>query len=682
MNIGSLKGIGEKTEKIFNKIGVETTEDIIEYFPRTYDIFNLPVPIREVISGSICTIEGVIVKKADVKRVRNLQVVTTYIQDTDGDAIKATWFNMPFLRNTLKFNRRYIFRGKISCNGSMYGIEHPQIYTPEEYYKKAEEMQPIYPLTAGLNNNLIKKCVKQALESIDLQTDYMPEALKNAYNLADRSFALHNIHFPKNSEDLYKARRRLVFDEFFLFIMVLKNLKEEKESGRNGYVMSEKDEIDTLISHLPYCLTDAQTRTWNEIKKDMCGEKLMNRLVQGDVGSGKTIIAFFALIMTALNGYQGAMMAPTEVLARQHYETLISLLDKNDIDITPVLLTGSMTEKQKRGAYEKISFGESRIIIGTHALIQEKVQYENLALVVTDEQHRFGVKQREALGEKGAKPHVIVMSATPIPRTLAIILYGDLDVSLIDELPEGRLPVKNCVVGTDYRPNAYRFIEREVEKGRQAYVICPMVEESEAVEGQNVIDYAETLKSIFPSHINVQYMHGKMKPSEKNDIMEKFSKNEIKVLVSTTVVEVGVNVPNATVMMIENAEKFGLAGLHQLRGRVGRGNEQSYCILINTSDKPEAKERLEILTKSNDGFFIANEDLRIRGPGDFFGVRQSGEIEFKLGDVISDAKVIKAASDAANMYAGDIIEIPDDERHNLERKIKEYTLKRQNNINI
>ena len=420
---------------------------------------------------------------------------------------------------------------------------------------------------------------------------------------------------------------------------------------------------------MPYKLTNAQLRTWNEIEKDMSGSKVMNRLIQGDVGSGKTIVATLALISAALSGYQGAIMVPTEVLARQHLESINELIAENELNINTVLLTGSMKAKEKREAYAKIESGEVSIIIGTHALIQDSVNYKKLALVITDEQHRFGVRQRESIANKGSMPHIIVMSATPIPRTLAIIMYGDLDISIIDELPANRLPIKNCVVGTNYRPNAYKFIEQQVVQGRQAYIICPTVEFSEAIEGENVIDYCDTLKNIFPPYINIEYLHGKMKPAMKNEIMDRFAKNEIQILVSTTVVEVGVNVPNATVMMIENAERFGLAGLHQLRGRVGRGKYQSYCIFINASETKKASERLEILNHSNNGFEIANEDLKLRGPGDFFGVRQSGDMEFKLGDIYSDASILKTAADMVNRIEDGEIEVSDVEKQRLDEYI-------------
>jgi ATP-dependent DNA helicase RecG len=406
---------------------------------------------------------------------------------------------------------------------------------------------------------------------------------------------------------------------------------------------------------------------WKEIKDDMASEYAMNRLIQGDVGSGKTILAVLALLMAVKNGYQASIMVPTEVLAKQHYRSFCSMLAEFDVSVC--LLVGSMTAKEKNEAYDRIREHKVDIIVGTHALIQEKVVYNNLALVITDEQHRFGVKQREKLMTKGSSPHVLVMSATPIPRTLAIILYGDLDISIVDELPARRLPIKNCVVNTSYRPTAYRFIESQVAQGRQAYVICPMVEESEMIEAENVIDYAEQLKEAIPSNISVEYLHGKMKPKEKNSIMERFADGNIQVLVSTTVVEVGVNVPNATVMMVENSERFGLAQLHQLRGRVGRGEHQSYCIFVCGTGSREAKDRLEILNKSNDGFYIAEEDLKLRGPGDLFGIRQSGDLDFKIGNIYTDAAILKLAASAAKSLGEDEAEKIFTDNPHLEERI-------------
>lgn len=661
MDLNNLKGIGEKTEKLFYKAGIEKVNDLLRYYPRYYDVFEEPVLIRDLECDRTQAIKGTVVREVSVKRVRNLQVVTGYLRDERGDAIKATWFNSPYLKGKLTIGSTFIFRGFVKENYSNFSIEQPKIFGIAEYNKKKGEMQPVYPLVSGLTNNMVQKAVKQAIKLVETE-EFLPEKIRNKYGLEGLQQAIEHIHYPTDKNQLYSARKRLIFDEFFMFIYNIRNLKDKNTEIHNRHILEEPKEVKTLINNLPYELTNAQNRTWEEIKIDISSTKVMNRLIQGDVGSGKTIIAFFALITAALNNGQGAMMAPTEVLARQHYDNLIELIKEHNINVNPVVLVGSMTAKEKREAYKVIESGDADIIIGTHALIQEKVNYNNLTMVVTDEQHRFGVRQREAISEKGEHPHIMVMSATPIPRTLAIIMYGDLDISVIDELPANRLPIANCVVGTDYRPNAYDFMTKQIAKGRQVYVICPTVEYSEAVEGENVIEYAEKLKRIMPVSVNIEFLHGRMKPAEKNEIMDRFANNQIQILVSTTVVEVGVNVPNATVMMVENAERFGLAQLHQLRGRVGRGKYQSYCIFINGSGKKEALERLNILCKSNDGFLIANEDLKLRGPGDFFGVRQSGDFEFRLGDIMNDANILKQASEAVELILNEEVEISDKQR--------------------
>lgn len=641
--ISVIKGIGEKTEKIFWKLGIDTVQDLIEHYPRGYEEFEKPVPISRILEGATSSIEASLVMSPKVKKIRNLQIINAEVKDYSG-VLHLTWFNMPFLQKSLRSGYHYIFRGKIIRKNGILVIEQPNIYQKEAYYRLLNVLQPIYPLTSGLTNAAVSKAIKQVLSELELAKDYIPKTITKEYTLMDRTKAIKEIHFPKNREMMMKARQRLVFDEFFLYSLALRKIKDKKTLQKTEYRMKEPTECDELIRSFPYQLTKAQLRVWDEIKKDLAGEYVMNRLVQGDVGSGKTILAILALLMAVKNGYQASFMVPTEVLAKQHYQSLTGLLERFGIRIC--LLVGSMTAKEKREAYEKIKLHNADIIVGTHALIQEKVEYDRLGLAITDEQHRFGVKQREALMSKGGSPHVLVMSATPIPRTLAIILYGDLDISIVDELPANRLPIKNCVVDTNYRPNAYRFIDKQISEGRQAYVICPMVEESEEIEAENVIEYTERLREALPAGVRVEYLHGKMKPKEKNDVMERFARGEIHVLVSTTVVEVGVNVPNATVMMVENSERFGLAQLHQLRGRVGRGEHQSYCIFICGSSSKDAWERLEILNKSNDGFFIAGEDLKLRGPGDIFGIRQSGDMDFKLGDIFTDANLLKSAAEA------------------------------------
>lgn len=660
MELRELKGIGEKTEQLFYKAGVNTVEDLLYYYPRYYDVFEEPVLIRNLECDRTQAMKATVVREVSVKRVRNLQIVSGFLRDSEGTSMQVTWFNAPYLKNKLKIGDVYIFRGFVKEKMSSFTMEQPQIYTLQEYEEKMGEMQPVYPLVSGLTNKVVSKAVRQAF-TLATPNERIPQSVRKAYHLEEIEKAVKDIHYPAKREELIQAKRRLVFEEFFHFIYALRTLKEKNQVIKNRHVLQVPKQVHALINQLPYSLTGAQQRTWKEIQADIASEKTMNRLVQGDVGSGKTIIAILALLTAALNGAQGALMAPTEVLARQHFDTISTLIEEHNIDVHPVVLVGSMTAKEKREAYEFIESGRANIIIGTHALIQEKVHYKDLALVVTDEQHRFGVRQREDIFEKGDAPHVMVMSATPIPRTLAIIMYGDLDISVIDELPGDRLPIANCVVGTDYRPNAYQFIEKQVAMGRQVYIICPTVEYSEAVEGENVIEYAEKLKKILPAHVTTAFLHGRMKASEKNTIMEQFAAAKIDVLVSTTVVEVGVNVPNATVMMVENAERFGLAQLHQLRGRVGRGRYQSYCIFINGTGKKEAKERLDILCRSNNGFYIAEEDLKLRGPGDFFGVRQSGDFEFRLGDIMNDATTLKEAAQAVEKLETGALKIEEKE---------------------
>ncbi|MCI9381722.1 MAG: ATP-dependent DNA helicase RecG [Dorea sp.] len=646
--IKELKGIGEKTQRLFEKVGVSTVGDLIRYYPRGYDVYEDPVPVSEVEEGRTQTVSGAIFGRVQVSGSTKMQVTTLYVKDLTG-TLKVIWFRMPFLRSTFAKGGAVTLRGRVVRRKEGLVMEHPEIFYPvTKYEEKLNTLQPLYGLTAGLTNNAVAKAVRQALDGMDLASEKLPEEIRMRYGLAEYNYAIRGIHFPEDKEVFYHARERLVFEEFLTFILSIRKLKDKNEKLANEYVMERKEETDAFLRGLPYQLTEAQQKVWREISADMAGDTAMSRLVQGDVGSGKTIVAVLALMNTALNGYQGAMMAPTEVLARQHYESITRLFETYDIKIKVELLTGSMTVKEKRRAYDRIECGYARIIVGTHALIQGGVNYDCLALVVTDEQHRFGVKQREAFAKKGSVPHVLVMSATPIPRTLAIILYGDLDISVIDELPANRLPIKNCVVDTGYRKTAYTFMKKQIAEGRQCYVICPMVEESETMEAENVTDYASMLQEEMGDRIAVSYLHGKMRQAEKDDIMERFGRNEIQVLVSTTVIEVGIDVPNATVIMVENSERFGLAQLHQLRGRVGRGQYQSYCIFMSSSKAKETKERLDILNQSNDGFKIASEDLRLRGPGDLFGIRQSGLMDFKLGDVYQDAKILQMANEAAD----------------------------------
>ncbi len=646
-SLQTIKGVGEKTEKLFAKLHIGCTEELMHYYPRAYDAYEAPILVKEIQEGQKAAVLGRVCTGLSTKPGK-IQVSTAAILDESGEKLLLTWFNMPFLRSTVKKGALFVFRGTIKEHRGRRTMEQPEIFTPGDYEQALHHLRPIYGLTQGLTNKAVAKAIRQLLADRELTGEYLPEELRERYELADYNFALTAIHFPENMEQLVIARRRLVFDEFLLFILAIRQMKTSTEKAANAYPMEKVWTTEEVMENLPYALTGAQKRVWLDMEKDLTSQGLMSRLVQGDVGSGKTILAFLAMILTAENGYQAALMAPTEVLARQHYEGFSALVREQGLfNCHPVLLTGSHTPKEKRERYEQIRSGACNIIIGTHALIQEAVSYQKLALVITDEQHRFGVRQREALGAQGAPPHVLVMSATPIPRTLAIILYGDLDISVIDELPAKRLPIKNCVVDISYRPKAYRFMEKEIAAGRQVYVICPMVEESEGMEGENVLDYTKKLQDIFPKEIQIAALHGRMKPKEKNRIMEDFLTGKIQILVSTTVVEVGVNVPNATVMLVESAQRFGLAQLHQLRGRVGRGEHQSYCIFMQGNADQKVSRRLEILKKSNDGFYIAGEDLKLRGPGDLFGVRQSGDLELSLADIYQDADILKLAGSGA-----------------------------------
>ena len=651
-SITAIKGIGNKTAALLNKLGIYTKRDIIKYFPRNYDKYEKIIPISSLKNCMTAVISAMPASAPILKQMGKKSILICEVTDGSGK-IELNWFNMPFMKSKLSKGVHSIFRGRVSRNGKFIRIVQPEILTEAEYRRKIEVLQPIYRLTKGVTSNLLRKSIKEVLVEVTSGIDYLPQNIKKDNSLISLKDALQEIHFPKSYETLIEARRRLVFDEFFLFALSIDRLKQGIEKNRSSFVAEKNSTIVDFISSLPFSLTNAQQKVWEEIENDLTSGLRMNRLVQGDVGSGKTMLAILACLLMAENGCQSSVMVPTEVLARQHFESFSTALENYGIRV--VLLTGSIKGRERKEALSKIENHEADIIIGTHALIQEKVVYDKLALVITDEQHRFGVKQREKLADKGNEPHIMVMSATPIPRTLAVILYGDLDISIVNELPADRLPVKNCVVDEDYRMTAYKFILSEVNKGHQAYIICPMVEKSEENdELSDVISYTEELTSLIGNKAKIRYLHGKMKNDEKNQIMEEFSDGRIDILISTTVVEVGVNVPNATVMMIENADRFGLASLHQLRGRIGRGNAQSYCIFMSGNTSKEAMERLNILNKSNDGFKIAEEDMKLRGPGDVFGIRQSGEMAFNLGDIIGDADILKITSETVKCMSDKI----------------------------
>ena len=651
-----LPGVGPKKKEILSKeLGICSYGDLLEYYPYKYvdrtKVFHISELTPEMpfvqIKGRILSFEEFDMGK------RNKRVVAHF---SDGFGVAdLVWFRgAQYIYKTYKTDTEYIVFGKPTLYGGRFQFAHPDIDDAQSLQLSDMGMQPYYGTTEkmkkmGLTSRAIEKIAKALIEKLPALPETLPDFITHRLHLVSRDEAFRNIHYPHSHQELQKAQVRLKFEELFYVQLNILRYASDQRRKYQGYVFNRVGEIfnSFYANNLPFSLTGAQKRVMHEIRADMCSGKQMNRLLQGDVGSGKTIVAVLALLNTALKGYQAAMMAPTEVLASQHYESITSLFEAYNIPIKVVLLTGSMTAKEKRRAYDRIECGLAKIIVGTHALIQDAVYYDNLALVVTDEQHRFGVKQRESFAKKGGVPHVLVMSATPIPRTLAIILYGDLDISVIDELPANRLPIKNCVVDTSYRQTAYTFMKKQIAEGRQCYIICPMVEESEAMEVENVTDYSRMLQEEMGTQIVVDHLHGKMKQAAKDEIMERFGRNEIQILVSTTVIEVGIDVPNATVMMIENAERFGLAQLHQLRGRVGRGKYQSYCIFMTGSKAKETKKRLEILNKTNDGFKIASEDLKLRGPGDLFGIRQSGLMDFGLGDIYQDAAILQKANEAA-----------------------------------
>ncbi len=656
-----LNGIGDKTASLYHKLDIDTINDLVTHYPRDYEEWRDIVTIGELKANhQVHAVHAMVISAPQTIHIRkNMSITTARVRDESG-ACDITYFNMPYMKNSLQPGKQYIFRGRVVLKNNRMTMEQPKIISTKEFMQNVHRLAPVYPTTKGLSIAAITKAMHLALEGLDFEKDYIPESMRIKYGLSDLKAAVYGLHFPRNFDDMVCARKRLVFEEFLFFIIGVLALKDMTVQEINDAPMMRIDACQEFIDSLPYELTNAQKKVWAEIENDMCSARLMNRLVQGDVGSGKTIVAILAMFLCIMNHHQAAFMAPTEVLAKQHYASVLGLIEEYGLPFKPVLLTGSLTAREKRRVKESIALGTCNVIVGTQALLQGDVDFYDLRLVITDEQHRFGVKQRETLAQKGIQPHILVMSATPIPRTLALILYGDLDISVMDELPANRLPIKNCVVNTDYRKKAYEFIAKEAAAGRQAYVICPMVEPNEEIMGdqpvlENVVEYTEKLRKALPDTVRVEFLHGQMNPKAKNYIMEEFAQHHIDVLVSTTVIEVGINVPNATVMLVENAERFGLAQLHQLRGRVGRGKNQSYCIFITTTSQNDTMERLQVLNKSNDGFFISSEDMRLRGPGDLFGIRQSGQFQFRLGDIYQDAGILQEAQRCAmELYADSI----------------------------
>lgn len=672
-SITQLKGIGEKNAALFRKLNIHTIGDLLFHFPKGYETYP-PCETLDNLEREAKTKGGVyacISTSPTVSYVRGMSILKFNAKDENGRVLQVTFFNMPYLKNTLKSGSHYVFYGTIVFKNGFITMNHPKMYAKDAYDAMLSVMQPIYMRTKGLTNQAITKYCKLALYNLDDVAEYLPQDILQKRGFLSIYDSLHELHLPADDKKLHLAHERFAYEEFLLFLLAMKS-QRSVENNKCQYDMIETADAGVLIEKLPYRLTQSQMRAFTQIKNDMLSGNCMNRLLQGDVGSGKTIVAILALLLCVTNGYQGAMMAPTEVLATQHMETIKKLTKEYDLPFRPVLLTGCLTAKQKREAYAGIADHMYNLVIGTHAVIQEGVQFDKLALVVTDEQHRFGVKQRENLVSKGGNIHTIVMSATPIPRSLGMILYGDLDITEMKELPSNRLKIKNCVVDQRDRQNAYHFMQKQIDEGHQIYIICPMAQPGVMEELENVVDYAKNITAFFKENTRIAYLHGKMKPKEKAEIMERFSNQQIDILVSTTVIEVGINVPNATVMMVENAERFGLATLHQIRGRVGRGDAQSYCIFMQSDGSKKKNERLSILNHSNDGFEIANEDLKLRGPGDFMGVQQSGAFHFRFADIYQDADMLRQASQDADAILKKDALLLDESHIPLKRKLDDY----------
>ncbi|HBF2682533.1 ATP-dependent DNA helicase RecG [Clostridioides difficile] len=646
-----VKGIGPKKADKLNKLGIFTLKDLLYYFPRQFEDRNNLKKIAQLEDGEKVTIKAVISSINTFSPKEGMTLTKIDVKDETGSA-KLVFFNKSYIKNTFRPGDSILVFGKVKKKFNNLELTSCELEYLTNSPKNTCRFMPVYQLTYGVTNKEIMSIIRTVLEDKDLIIqEYMPQRIIEKYRLCSIDFAVRNIHSPSSKESLKIALYRIVFEELLILQLGLFVFK----SGRNkedGIKFETSKDLKKIINALPFKLTKAQNRALDEIIQDMNLDKIMNRLVQGDVGSGKTVVALLALANCVLNGYQGALMAPTEILAGQHYISLTESL--KDFGINVGLLIGSLTKKQKDTVLEQIKNNEIDILIGTHALIEDKVEFNNIGLVITDEQHRFGVMQRSKLSLKGANPDILVMTATPIPRTLALILYGDLDISIIDELPPGRQPIETIAIEKSKRDRAYNnLVRREVESGRQVYIVCPLVEESEAIEAKSAVELVEELRAEYFHDLRLGLLHGKMKSSEKDEVMGLFKNKEIDILVSTTVIEVGVNVPNATLMIIENAERFGLAQLHQLRGRVGRGSHKSYCVLIYDSKTDVCRQRMAIMEETNDGFKISEKDLEIRGPGEFFGTRQHGLPELKVANLFKHIKILKLAQQEARYILGE-----------------------------
>ena len=634
-----IKGVGPNRVKLLNRIGIYTLNDLITYFPRDYEDRGKIKNIAELIDGEEALISAFPVgRMIEIKIRRNLTLCKLYVRDESGGC-ELIWYNQSYLKNVFKQNVRYNFYGKIKKKMGKYEMQAP-VFEEEGNNRTTGKIVPIYPLTYSLTQRVLTSIMEAGINEVyGKLEETLPDYIINNYKLMDINNSYKQIHFPESFTNFEMARYRLVFEELFTMQLALLCLKNKNDVKSKGISFSKNIDMQDLILQLPFKLTNAQLRSLEEIEADMENSKPMNRLLQGDVGSGKTVIAMLAAYKCVKSGYQAAIMAPTAILATQHLESFQNLLGKNGIRCE--LLVSGISKKNKESILQRLQAGEIDILIGTHALIEENVVFNKLGLVITDEQHRFGVRQRTILVNKGDNPDVLVMSATPIPRTLALILYGDLDISIIDELPPNRKKIETYAVKKDMDQRINQFISKNIDEGRQCYIVCPLVEENDEIDAQSVIELADEYKNRIFSQYRVEILHGKMKPKEKDDIMMKFNNGEIDILISTTVIEVGVNVPNANIMVIENAERFGLAQLHQLRGRVGRGEYQSYCILKYKGNSDIIKKRMKVISSTNDGFVISEKDLELRGSGDFFGTKQHGIPEFKIANLFVDMPILK-----------------------------------------
>ena len=645
-SVTEIKGIGAKKAQTLNNLGIFTVNDLIEHFPRDYEDRSQVKDIADLTENEENTFFALVSAVPENVHIRKMTVTKVKLSDSTG-SVNAVWYNQSFIKNALKKDEEYIFTGIYKKSGYRREVSSPEFEKAgtDKEILGGGRIVPVYPLTSGISQKVLRSLIKTTLDAVKTQLpEFLPLDMRKKYMLCERNFAISNIHFPENDESFFIARKRLVFEELFVLQTALFILKGTAKRN-DGIVFKTKGISEESEKAFGFGFTKAQKKVIAEICSDVSKGIPMNRLIQGDVGSGKTAVAMTAALMAVKNGYQAALMAPTEVLASQHYESFKEFFDKFGIKVC--LLKGSLKKKEKEAVKELISTGEADVIVGTHAIIQEDVEFKKLGLVITDEQHRFGVKQRNVLSEKGINAHAMVMTATPIPRTLALILYGDLDVSVIDELPPGRQHIDTFAVNSSYHQRAYGFIRKEVENGRQAYMVCPMIEENDAIEAKSVMQMIDEVSQPDFKGLSVAVLHGKMKADEKERIMKDFAENKIQILVSTTVIEVGINVPNATIMLIENAERFGLSQLHQLRGRVGRGKYQSYCILVTDSKSEVTKERMKVMKKTNDGFEISETDLKLRGPGEFFGTRQHGVPQLKIANLYKDADILSQAQAAA-----------------------------------